>query len=52
MRPAMPSALMWAPEIGAPETRQVKLDPRPALVPFLACTYSPGPIPLDFTTNR
>ena len=48
----MPPALMWPPEIGAPDSRHVKLAPREALVPALAFTSSSGPTPSVFTAKR
>ena len=48
----MPSALMWPPEIGAPDSRHVKLAPCEALVPALAFASSSGPTPSVFTTKR
>ena len=52
MRPAMPSALICAAGIGAPESRQVKFAPRDAFVPFLARVSSSGETPPVFTENR
>ena len=48
----MPSALMWSPGMGAPETRQAKFAPRPFLVPALARDSSFRPMPPDLTVKR
>ena len=52
MRPAMPSALMWSPVSGVPDSRQAKFAPRPTLAPVLAFANSSGPMPRVFTVNR